>query len=47
MQNYERERDGATKSNVLTSRSPVANPKSGSDYSVLTMIILFSILHTP
>jgi hypothetical protein len=29
------ERDGARKSNVLTSGRNVANPKSGSDYSVL------------
>jgi hypothetical protein len=33
----ERERYGAPKSNVLTSRSSVANPKSGPDYSVFIM----------
>jgi hypothetical protein len=33
----ERERNGAPKSNVLTSGSPMANPKSGPDYSVFIM----------
>jgi hypothetical protein len=32
-----RERNGARKSNILTTGSPVANPKSGPDYSVLIM----------
>jgi hypothetical protein len=32
--NYMRERNGAAKSNVLSSGSPVANPKSRPDYSV-------------
>jgi hypothetical protein len=31
---YERERNGSPKLNVLTSGSPVANPKSGPDYSL-------------
>jgi hypothetical protein len=45
----ERERDGVSKLDVLTSRSPVANPKSGPDYSVFKTILLFfffSVLHT-
>jgi hypothetical protein len=33
----ERERNGAPKSNVLKSGSPMANPKSGPDYSVFSM----------
>jgi hypothetical protein len=37
----ERERDGAPKPNVLTSGSPVAHPKSGSDYSVLITIYIY------
>jgi hypothetical protein len=32
-----RQRNGAPKSNVLTSESPVANPKSCPDYSVFIM----------
>jgi hypothetical protein len=32
-----RRKNGAPKSNVFTSRSPVANPKSGPDYSVFIM----------
>jgi hypothetical protein len=32
-----RQRNGAPRSNVFTSRSPVANPKSGPDYSVFIM----------
>jgi hypothetical protein len=47
-QNYMRERNGAPKQNVLMSRSPVANPKSGPDYSVFIIKYTgFSILHTP
>jgi hypothetical protein len=38
----ERERNGAPKSNVLTSRFPVANPKSGPDYSVFITIFFFN-----
>jgi hypothetical protein len=33
----EREKNGGSKSHVLTSRSLVANPKSGPDYSVFIM----------
>jgi hypothetical protein len=35
MRERERERNGASKSNVLESGSPVANPKSGPDYSMV------------
>jgi hypothetical protein len=38
----ERERHCAPKSNVLTSGSPVANPKSGPDYSVFIIKYYFS-----
>jgi hypothetical protein len=31
------QRKGALKTNVFTPRSPVANPKSGPDYSVFIM----------
>jgi hypothetical protein len=31
------QRKGAPKTNVFTSGSPVANPKSGPDYSVFLM----------
>jgi hypothetical protein len=41
-QNYMRvrERNGATKSNVLASRSHVVNPKSDPDYSASIFILL-------
>jgi hypothetical protein len=42
---YERERNAAPKSNVLTSGFPVG-PKSDRDYSVF-ITLFFSILHTP
>jgi hypothetical protein len=31
--NEREKKNGVTKSNILTSGSPVANPKSGPDYS--------------
>jgi hypothetical protein len=36
MRQKEREQTSAPKSDVLTSRSPVANPKSDTDFSVFT-----------
>jgi hypothetical protein len=46
MRERERDRNGALKSNVLTSGSRVTNHKSGLDYSVL-ITIFFKFLHTP
>jgi hypothetical protein len=40
-----REKESAPKSNVLTSRSPVANPKSDPDYSMF--IISFLLFYIP
>jgi hypothetical protein len=41
----ERERNGTPKSNVFMSRSPVANPKSGSDYSVFIKFFFFNFTY--
>jgi hypothetical protein len=41
-----RERNGVLKWNVLTSESPVANPKSGPDYSVfIKKYFLFNLTY--
>jgi hypothetical protein len=46
-----RQRNGASKQNVLTSGSPVANIKSGTDYSEFItkyffFFFFFFVLHT-